>query len=63
MISIKAARINAGLTLEKVQEATGISRNTLAKYEAGETMPRWDTVIRLCELYACSINSIFIPRQ
>lgn len=39
MISLKAARVNAGLSQKKAAEMLGISKATLQNYEAGSTIP------------------------
>lgn len=62
-ISLRAARVSAGLTLEEVSRITDISKFTLAKYEKGTSSPRWNTFLMLCDLYKQSINDIFIPSK
>lgn len=62
-ISIRAARVSANLTLKEVSKHTGISEYTLAKYEKGDSQPRWDTFMTLCNLYNQSINDVFIPSK
>jgi len=60
-ISLKAARVNKGLTLTEVGEAVNLSAYTLSKYERGEAMPRWDVFVRLCRLYELPLDAIFLP--
>ena len=60
-ISIRAARLNAGLTLEDVSKQTNISAYTLGKYEKGESMPKWDVFVNLCRIYNVPVTDIFIP--
>ena len=62
-ISLKAARVNAGMTLKEVSKRTNISMYTLAKYEKGEVSPRWDTFLLLCSLYNQSCADIFVPTR
>lgn len=55
-ISLKAARINAGLTQTEASKALNISPDTLRNYETGRTVPDWDKVNQMEELYGISIN-------
>lgn len=38
-ISMKAARVNAGLSQEQAARLLGISKSTLQSYESGQTVP------------------------
>lgn len=58
-VSLKAARINAGLTLIKAAEQIGISRNTLMNYEHKRTSPPVKTLEKICKVYKCSQENIF----
>lgn len=53
-ITLRAARINAGLTQEQVQEQMGISRSTLHRIETGKCSPKYKTLCQLCQLYGIS---------
>lgn len=57
-ITLKAARVNAGLTQEQVVAETGISRSTLHRWENGKGSPRLLDLQRLCELYGIAIDCI-----
>lgn len=50
-ITLRAARVNAGLTQEQVQEQLGISRSTLYRIETGKCSPKYKA---LCQLYGIS---------
>ena len=50
-ISLEAARVNAGLTQSEAAKQLGIAKETLGNYERGKTIPNWDTVQRISELY------------
>ena len=57
-ISMKAARVNAGLTQIEVAEKVGKTKGTIASYEAYATTPDIMTAQVLAELYGMSINDI-----
>lgn len=61
-ITLKAARVNAGLTQDTVIGQLGISKTTLSNYEQGRTFPDVETGKALAALYGVSINDIiFLP--
>lgn len=62
-ISLRAARVNAGLTLVEASKAIGISKYTISKYENGDAVPRWDVFCKFCKLYDCTPDFIFLPKQ
>ena len=63
-ITLKAARVNAGLTLESAAKDLGISKNTLISYEKYRTMPDMEMGTAMASLYGFSVNDlIFLPRN
>lgn len=50
-ISIKAARVNAGLTQEEAARQLGINPNTLARYEKESDKLTLELLKKLSELY------------
>lgn len=57
-ISIKAARVNAGLTQSEVAERINKTKNTIASYEAYTTVPDIKTAQAMAELFGMSIDDI-----
>ncbi len=57
-ITLKAARVNAGLTQKQVEKQTGFARSTLTRWENGKGFPRIDDLSTLCELYGVSVDCI-----
>jgi len=57
-IQLKAARVNADLTQEEVAKEVGISKNSIANYEAYKSKP--DVVIakKLAKLYGMRVDDI-----
>ena len=57
-ITIKAARVNVGLTQEAAAKELGISRVTLANYEAGKTTPDIEMGKKIAMLYKTSVDDL-----
>lgn len=57
-MTLRAARVNAGLTQQQVFEKTGYARSTLIRWEKGETLPRMNDLAVLCELYGVPVEYI-----
>ena len=62
-ISLKAARVNADMTQREAAERLGVCVSTLQHYEAGDTIPDWDVVKRIEEVYGLSADHIFFDRN
>lgn len=61
-LSLKAARVNVGLTQEDVAKVTKKSKSTIVNYEKGRTSPDIETGKVLAKLYKVSIEDlIFLP--
>ena len=63
-ISLRAARVNAGLSQKEVADSLGISNKTLSNWENGDTFPSVEKIERLCQLYDLSYDEInFLPKK
>jgi DNA-binding XRE family transcriptional regulator len=62
-ISIKAARVNAGLTQTEVGEAVGKTKNTISSYEAYETTPDITTAQAMAALFGMSVDDIIWSQE
>ena len=60
-LSLKAARVNAGLTQEEAAQAINVTGKTLISWEKGVTHPTVDKLLRLCSIYDVQISDIFMP--
>lgn len=60
-LSLKAARVNTGLTQEEAAQAINVTGKTLINWEKGVTHPTVDKLLRLCSPYDVQISDIFIP--
>jgi len=57
-ISLKAARINAGLTQKEAAKALKVSNKTLCSWENGISIPKADKIDAICELYAIPYDNL-----
>ncbi len=57
-ISIKAARVNAGLTQLDVAKALGKSKTTIVSYEAYTTAPDIQIAMKMAKLFNMSVDDI-----
>jgi transcriptional regulator with XRE-family HTH domain len=62
-ISLRAARVIAGMTLADVAKEMKTSKNTLIKWEKGEVAPRVDKFKQLCSLYGFDFADIIMPGE
>ena len=61
-LTLKAARVNAGLTQKEAAEKLKVSNKTLGQWETGITYPNVKKIEALCSLYGVSYeNLIFLP--
>jgi len=51
-------RQNGNMTQEKLAERMGVSRQTVSKWEAGDSVPEPGKLIELCELFSCTLDSL-----
>lgn len=60
-ISLKAARINAGLTQSQVAKALKKGKQTIVNWESGKTTLDVANFAALCDLYGVKKDYIFLP--
>lgn len=58
-ITLKAARVNAGLTQVEAAKKIGVSLSTLKNWEAGNTFPKQPQIEAMCEIYGISYDALF----
>lgn len=56
--NIQMTRQAAGLTQEQLAAAIGVSRQTVAKWEAGETSPDLEHAAALADALGCSLDAL-----
>lgn len=59
-ISLKAARVNAGLTQVEAAKRLGIQKAVLIAWERGAVQPSAQDVIKMCQLYGMPQQYIFL---
>lgn len=57
-ISLKAARVNAGLTLAEASEKIGVSKKTLIDYEKQRRFPNVRLAQKIAMTYGCRYDDI-----
>ena len=57
-ISLKAARVNAGLSQKEAAKILDISNKTLCSWENGKTYPDQPMIEKLCILYGVTYDMI-----
>lgn len=58
-ITLKAARVNAGLSQIEAAKRIGVAASTLRNWEAGKTFPNQPKIERMCEVYGISFDVLF----
>ena len=63
MISLEAARINAGLTQERFAEKAGVTVQTVNRWEKGKTIIDAPSFMLLSKLSGIPAENIIIPKK
>lgn len=56
---IKAARESKSLSQEALANMLGVTDGTISSYEKGTSFPRWDKIIKLCDILDIDPNYMF----
>ena len=57
---IQNIRIGKGLTQERLAELLQVSRQSVSKWELGQSVPDVEKIIRMSELFEVSTNVIYL---
>ena len=57
-ITLKAARVNKGLTQNEVAIALGVTKKTVSSWENGKSVPNADKIDAICALYGRKYDEI-----
>ena len=56
--SIQRKRVARGMSQAALAQILGISRQSVAKWEAGKSRPELEKMIRLCDLFGCTMDEL-----
>ena len=62
-ITLKAARVNANLSQKAAAVALGVNVSTIQNYEMGKTVPDWEMVKRIEEVYRFPADFIIFTKE
>lgn len=62
-LTLKAARVNAGMKQKQAAKALNVSNKTLCNWENGKSIPKADKVHMICNLYKIDYNDIIFLTQ
>ena len=51
-------RLHGNMTQERLAERMGVSRQTVSKWETGESLPEVDKLLELSRLFSCTIDAL-----
>lgn len=58
-ITLRAARVNAGLSQQEAAGKIGVAVSTLRNWENGKTFPNQPKIERICEVYGITFDVLF----
>lgn len=59
----KAARMQSGVSQEKLSAELGISKRTIANYECGQTLPPSDKLPKIAKYFGVTIESLITEEE
>lgn len=57
-LSLRAARVNAGFSQEKLAKLIGVSKSTVSRWETGILPVPESLLLRICEICSLRIDSV-----
>lgn len=58
MNNIRKNRESKGYTQERLAEELSVDRSSVAKWESGEAIPRAKTLLKLSEIFGCTVDEL-----
>lgn len=58
-ITLKAARVNAGLSQIEAAKKLNVAVSTLRNWEAGKTYPKQPHIEKMCDVYRIDFDALF----
>ena len=62
-VTMKALRVNAGLSQKQAAESIGVTKRTISNWEQHKTFPTIAQMRKMCEIYHCGAGDIFLPNN
>lgn len=62
-ITLRAARVNAGLTQGEMAECLGVTRETVAAWESGKVEVKKSHLYAVCHITGFAPDDIFLPER
>ena len=56
--TLELAAKKKGISQENLAEKVGVSRQSVSKWETGETYPEMNNILELCKIFHCNINDL-----
>ena len=56
--NLQFIRAGASVTQEQLAEQLGVSRQSVSKWEGGQSFPEMDTLLRICDLYNVNLDTL-----
>lgn len=60
---LKAARMQAGISQEKLSAELGVTKRTIINYENGQTMPPIDMLPKIAKFFSVTIESLITEEE
>lgn len=60
-MSLRAARINRGMTQAEAAKEIGVFYQTISRWESGKSHPTTAQFAKLCKVYGVTEGDIFLP--
>lgn len=60
-VTLRGLRANQNLTVREAAKRLGIAPRTLQYWEYGRTFPNTKQLARICDVYQCGVEDIFLP--
>lgn len=57
-LTLRAARVNKGYSIDKASDLLNVSSYTLRNYEVGKTIPRIDFLLCAAKIYDCPYDNM-----
>lgn len=62
-MSFVSARENAGLSQREAAQKLGVNQSTVCFWETGRNFPRASMLVKMAELYCCTIDDLLGRKQ